>query len=217
MREPDRRPCRIWIGERRSDPKDDMALRRSWNRSGAARTGVRQVAGGLMVLALTAVTLISQVSHEYEVKAVFLFNFGQFVTWPAEAFPTPETPLVIGILGPDPFGQTLDKVVKGERLQNRKVEIQRYESVDQIKLCHVLFISRRSARRLPDLLRELGERPILTVSEAADFVFEGGMIRMYIEKGKVRLRINPANVRAAHLSVSSRLLNVAEVVTPGSH
>jgi hypothetical protein len=61
----------------------------------------------------------SSPDQEYQLKAVFLFNFAQFVEWPASAFPSPETPLVIGVLGEDPFGPYLDETVRGEKVNDR--------------------------------------------------------------------------------------------------
>src|SRR5882762_3409674 len=58
-------------------------------------------------------------SRENQVKAVFLFNFAQFVEWPPEAFPEAQTPLVIGVLGEDPFGGFLDETVRDEKVNNR--------------------------------------------------------------------------------------------------
>src|SRR5205809_35803 len=78
---------------------------------------------------------------EYQLKAVFLFNFAQFVEWPPEAFPEARTPLVIGILGEDPFGAYLDETVRGETVYNRPLTVQRYSQVEETKTCHVLFIS----------------------------------------------------------------------------
>src|SRR3990172_10053935 len=45
---------------------------------------------------------------EYQVKAAILFNFAKFVEWPDAAFPDPATPIIIGVLGEDPFGSALD-------------------------------------------------------------------------------------------------------------
>src|SRR6266700_7057796 len=59
------------------------------------------------------------ISDENQIKAVFLFNFAQFVEWPARAFPGKEAPLVIGILGEDPFGNYLDELVSGEKIGER--------------------------------------------------------------------------------------------------
>ena len=77
---------------------------------------------------------------EYRVKAVFLFNFAQFVDWPADAFADSAAPFVIGVLGSDPFGELLDQTVLGEQLRGRPFEVRRYHTVDEITACHILFI-----------------------------------------------------------------------------
>ncbi len=156
-------------------------------------------------------------ASEYQVKAVFLFNFAQFVAWPAEAFPASDTPLAICVLGNDPFGDALDRTVRDERLGGRPFQIQRYQSVDEIKICHILFISRSEGNRPEVILAGLKRRPILTVSDADGFAQRGGMIRFVTDRNRIRLQLNPAATEAAHLTVSSKLLRVAEIVTqPGS-
>src|SRR5204863_5659033 len=104
-------------------------------------------------------------SKEYQIKAVFLFNFAQFVDWPANAFPEAQTPLVIGVLGEDPFGSYLDETVRGEKVNNRPLVVRRYRRVDEIKTCHVLFISRSEANRLEQIFSGLKGRNILTVGD----------------------------------------------------
>ncbi len=179
------------------------------------RALVRRVLEAVVLgLLLICFTLWGQVSREYDVKAVFLLNFFQFVQWPAEAFPEPDTPFVIGILGTDPFRRTLDKVVSGETVQNRKVVVRRYDRVEQARICHILFISTSEVRRVSHLLAELKGQPILTVSELEDFAHRGGMVRFYVQDAKVRLQINNEAARAAGLVISSKLLRLAEVIPP---
>jgi hypothetical protein len=151
---------------------------------------------------------------EYQVKAVFLFNFAQFVDWPAEALPDPTTPLVIGVLGDDPFGVLLDQTVSDERLGGRPLQVRRYQSVDEVKTCHILFISRSEGDRPEGILAGLKHRPILTVSDANEFAQRGGMIRFVTDRNRIRLQINPEAVEAGHLRISSKLLRVAEIITP---
>src|SRR5438552_6249404 len=134
---------------------------------------------------------------EYQLKAVFLFNFAQFVEWPPEAFPEARTPLIIGVLGEDPFGAYLDETVRGEKVNNRVLAVQRYRRVDEIKTCHILFISHSEASRLEPIFASLKGRNILTVSDAVDFTRHGGMIRFVTEKNKIRLRINLEAAKAA--------------------
>jgi hypothetical protein len=151
-------------------------------------------------------------ASEYEVKAVFLFNFAQFVDWPAAAFPASDTPLVICVLGNDPFGGALDQTVRDERLGGRPFQIRRYHSVDEIKTCHILFISRSEGDRPQAILAILKNRPILTVSDADGFAERGGMIRFVTDRNRIRLQLNLAATEAAHLTISSKLLRVAEII-----
>jgi len=161
----------------------------------------------------SGLNLVAQTSAfpEYQVKAVFLFNFAQFVHWPSQAFPEAQTPLIIGILGEDPFGTYLDETVRGEKASNRPLAVQRYRRTGEIKTCHVLFISRSETARLEQLLASLKGRNILTVSDVDDFARRGGMVGFITEKSKIRMRINLEAAKAANLTISSKLLRVAEI------
>jgi len=151
---------------------------------------------------------------EYQVKAVFLFNFAQFVDWPPEAVPDSKAPLVIGVLGDDPFGGILEQTVRGEHRGARPFEVRRFQRVDDIKTCDILFISRSEGDRVGEILASLKSRPILTVSDGEAFAERGGMIRFVTESNRIRLKINLQAAQAAHLTISSKLLRVAEIVTP---
>ena len=148
-----------------------------------------------------------------QVEAVFLFNFAQFVAWPAEAFADSQAPLVIGILGEDPFGVFLDETVRGDTVRGRPFEIRRYTGIEEIKDCHILFISRSEADRLEGMLAALKDRPILAVSDEDGFARRGGMIQFVIERSRIRLRINLEAAQAARLLISSKLLRSAEIVS----
>ena len=152
---------------------------------------------------------------EYQVKAVFLFNFAQFVDWPASAFPDSTAPLVIGVLGDDPFGPYLDETVRGETVRGRPLAIRRYQTIDDVKTCHILFVSPSEEDRLEDILASLKHRAILTVSDGAGFAERGGMIRLVSERNKIRMRINVAAAEGVQLTISSKLLRAAEIVTQG--
>jgi hypothetical protein len=153
-------------------------------------------------------------ASDVQVKAVFLFNFAQFVDWPPDALPDSQAPLVIGILGGDPFGDVLDATVRGERRGARPFVVQRYQRVDDITRCDILFINRSAGDAPEEILARLKNRPILTVSDADRFAERGGMIRFVTDRSRIRLQINPLAAEAAHLTISSKLLRVAEVITP---
>jgi hypothetical protein len=152
---------------------------------------------------------------EYQVKAVFLFNFSQFVDWPAAAFAEDRSPLVIGVLGSDPFGTTLDEIVRGETVNGRPLAVRRYESVEQIDACHILFIGRSHDKQLDSVLAALKERNVLTVGDFEGFARRGGMIRFVTVGNKIRLRVNLAAAQDEKLTISSKLLRPAQIVASG--
>lgn len=156
----------------------------------------------------------ARTSGEYDLKAVFLFNFAQFVEWPPSAFASPEAPFIIGILGDDPFGATLDTIVRGETVNGRPFAVRRYRTLDDLHTapCHVLFVCRSEAARAGALVSALSDHAILTVGESPNFVAAGGVVQLLIIQNKVRVRINVDAARDKHLSISSKLLRVAEVV-----
>jgi hypothetical protein len=162
----------------------------------------------LMCIALAAQ---EPVATEYDIKAVFLYNFSHFVEWPQEAFNGSDAPFVIGILGEDPFRSYIDKTVEGEKVNGHSIVIKRFQHVNDIKNCHILFISAKEAGRVKDILSAVQNRSILTVSDMRNFTNAGGMISFFTKDNKIKLMINPAAARAAELNISSKLLRVAEI------
>ena len=152
-------------------------------------------------------------SREYQLKAVFLFNFAQFAEWPPESFADKDAPLVIGILGADPFGNFLTEMVRDEVVRGRRLVVERYQKLEEIKTCHILFISQSKAGELDQILEALKAKPVLTVSDIANSALRGVMIRFITEQNKIRFRINVEAVKASNLSLSSKLLRSAEIVT----
>jgi hypothetical protein len=170
------------------------------------------VALGVVWLALAAPAPAQRASFdEREVKAVFLFNFAQFVDWPSTAFSGPDSPIVIGILGDAPFASVLDAAVQGEVVKGRRLVVSRFRRVEDIETCHILFVSPSEARLYEHILTSLDGRPILTVGEAANFT-NRGIIRFLTEENRVRLEVNLAAAKAAGLTISSNLLRAARIV-----
>jgi hypothetical protein len=168
--------------------------------------------GLLAVFGMGAAAQASAPSREYQVKAVFLFNFAQFVDWPPAVFTEENAPLAICVLGNDPFGSYLDDIVRGEQVNSRRLTVQRFRTPDEIKGCQVLFVSRSESKHLEKTLASAREMDALTVSDAEDFASRGGMIQLTMEYGKIRLKINVDAAKASSLTISSKLLRSAEIV-----
>jgi hypothetical protein len=181
-----------------------LLVRRALGRAGCL------LAAGLFWLGLPSAFAQSS-PREYQVKAVFLFNFTQFVEWPVTAFPAPDTPLVIGIVGDDPFGPFLEEAIRDEKAGEHPLQIRRFQTPEQAD-CHILFISRSETGRLQPLLDALAGKNILTVSDADNAARRGVMIRFANENNRIRLRINLDAAKRAGLTISSKLLRSAEIV-----
>ena len=163
------------------------------------------LSGSVMLHAQTA-------PKETQIKAVFLFNFSQFVEWPASSFADAQAPLIIGILGKDPFGNYLEQTVNNEKVNNRPIIIQHYNNAGEIKMCNILFISLSEKDQLAETYKALQGRPILTVGDTRNFIREGGMVRFVTENDKIKFQINVNAAKAAGLTISSKLLRLAEIV-----
>lgn len=151
-------------------------------------------------------------SREYQLKAVFLFNFTQFVDWPASAFENDQAPVVIGVMGENPFGNYLARTVSGEKINGHPMAVQYYKNEEEIKSCHILFVNIRETKRLEEALEAVEGKNILTVGDDPDFLKQGGMIRFVMNNNKIKLQINMEACKESKMVLSSKLLRLAEIV-----
>ncbi|WP_176329818.1 YfiR family protein [Thioflexithrix psekupsensis] len=153
----------------------------------------------------------TSVADEYQVKAVFLYNFANFVKWPEKAFSDDDS-FYICVYGKDPFKKNLDIAVQGEKVQGRHILIKRSNLLAELLNCQVLFVSDSEASDLKNILKDIGNRPILTVSDIVDFAQAGGIIEFYLQSSNVRLMVNLAAARQVDLVISANLLRVSKIV-----
>ena len=153
-------------------------------------------------------------NREYQLKAIFLYNFSQFVEWPAASFSSDQAPMVIGIVGKDPFGFYLEEAISGEKMNGHPLVIQRYANIDEIGACHILFINLPDTQKRTQAINAVKDKSVLTVSDALDFLEHEGMIRFFMRQGKLKLQVNLETIKTANLEVSSKLLRLVEIFTP---
>lgn len=151
-----------------------------------------------------------EATASYKVKAVFIYNFTQFVDWPMTSFDSPDSPFVIGILGDNPFGSYIDQTVSGEKVGTHPIIIKHYNTEREVDHCHLLYISFSSESRIKESLDAISNKNILTIGEGNNFSRLGGIIRFYTDDNKIRLQINTEAARTAQLNISSKLLSLAK-------
>ncbi|MGB7434607.1 MAG: YfiR family protein [Candidatus Acidiferrum sp.] len=145
--------------------------------------------------------------EEYQVKAVYLFNLGRFVQWPAAADKGEVFPICV--LGRDPFGAKLDATLAGETIDGRKLVAKRISNAREAADCRILFISSSESDHIRDTMAALDKFSVLTVSDMPDFTGRGGMIQFLLLENKVRFEVNLAAAQKVGLVLSSQLLKVA--------
>lgn len=170
---------------------------------------------------------------EYDVKAAFIYNFMKFIEWPADKKEDPTSPMMIGILGNNPFGQSfqplLDKTIRGRAIQ--LVEIPSYQTfldkshnkqgdfnayrkkyTHMFQQCDILFICQSEKDVFNSLLPLAQNQSILTVSDITGFSETGGMIGFVTEKKKIRFEINLSVVTQEQIKIRSQLLGLARKI-----
>lgn len=193
-----------------------------------AAGGIGAIALCLLIARLGAATtpLEQDVDEQRaaRVKAAYLYNFVKFVKWPDDAYHGDEDPIVIGVLGKDPFGDVLDRSVRAKKVGNRSITVRRIEPPrdssagdhdalhDAVTRCHLLYISPSETDSFAETLESIGTSSVLTVSDIESFASSGGMIEFVLDDGRIVLHINRRVAETARLRMSSKLLSLATIV-----
>ena len=146
---------------------------------------------------------------EYQVKAAFIFNFAKFVDWPARSFAKTNSPIVVGVLGKNVFGDNLEKVIRDKTVNNRRFRFIEVASTDEATHCHILFISPSEKDNVRKIIESLRNASVLTIGETDHFTDAGGMINFVLEGRNIRFEINNTAAKKAGLQISSKLLSLA--------
>ena len=194
----------------RDSGRDHKAIRRRWQ-------GVVQILRFatfftlLLTLTLPAAGQAPALT-ENEIKAGFLFNFTKFVEWPTDAFSDANSPIILGIVGEDPFGDLLVQAVAGKSVNGRAVLLKHFKEEQPLRACNILFVSGSEEKHLARILEKLKGSSILTVGETDGFAQAGGIINFTIEGNRVRLEINLDAATRTRLKISAKVIAVARLV-----
>ena len=149
----------------------------------------------------------------YVLKAVYLEKFSRFVTWPDEcSMDDPDKPFVISIIGKTPLYENLEQIYSTQKINNKKVIVQKISNLNEIENSHILVIAESERKNLQNILNLTQNLPVLTVSEASNFAERGVLINFYKDDNKLRFEINETAVLKSPLQMSFYLMNSAKIV-----
>ena len=166
--------------------------------------------GLLVLLAGGVLPLRAAVAKEYQLKAAFLYNFTKFIEWPRERFATEGSPIIIGVLGMNPFGEELSIIVKDRTVNGRPILVTFLPTAAEVGAVHLLFVPAGEETLLP--AAAWSHVAIVTVGESPDLAARGGMIIFTQVGDKLRFEINLAAAERNGLKISAQLLKLATVV-----
>jgi hypothetical protein len=150
-----------------------------------------------------------------DVRAAYLYDFGQFVRWPEGAG---RGPLLGCVAGKDPFGQTMGKLAAGKQINGRTLEARNLDRPEAAGDCSILFVGTPERGHADAYLAATAAKPVLTVGEGPDSLTRGGMIEFVVVEDRVRFSVNLDAANRCSVGLSSELLKVAVTVTdkPGT-
>jgi YfiR/HmsC-like len=182
-------------------------------RKTVARRSMLVVAAACLLVS-AAVPICSQASRaaEYRSKANFLATFPSFVDWPESAFISVQSPFFICVRGDFSFGTSLAELARGASPHGRRVEVRWVHKDQELRDCHIAFVSRSESKRYAKLLQLLEGAGVLTVGETETFLSAGGAVSFSFEHETLQFEVNLIAVDTAHLKISSRLLALARHV-----
>lgn len=163
----------------------------------------------LALTALSGCTAYAQPLDENQVKAAFVFNLTKFVDWPHAG-----KDLTIGFVGDGPMGNVLQEMLSGKLSGSRPIRVVLSPSEETLRECDVVFLAYGSSRKLREAIGDLANGSILTVGDTDSFVKSGGMVGLVTKGNQIQIQVNLQAVQAAHLTISSRLLSLADVIDP---
>lgn len=158
--------------------------------------------GCLMALLATAQPAVAAPT-EYDLKAAFLVNFVRFVEWPEG---TPDEAGIV-VVAPDPFGRHLDDTVKDASLPT-PLPVRRLGGGDSVPAARILFVGKASGTSGLAALAAAGPST-LTVGETEEFLARGGIVRLTLVSGRMRIEINVDAAERSGLRIPSRLMQLA--------
>jgi hypothetical protein len=183
----------------------------------------RRLGGALafwMLFTLSTAPLAAQaptgavINREYAIKAAFLYQFLNYVEWPADAFAEDTGPFIIGVHGTNPFGSVLNQIAKDKKVAGRPIQVRNVSSASEATKCHILFMPKSLSKPIQDsVLQAARGSHVLTVGESDDFIDRGGAAQFVLEGNKVRFVFNKEVIAKNNLKVSSKLLALAKIVS----
>ncbi len=143
------------------------------------------------------------------IKAAYLYNLPNFVHWQNSH---EDGPFVVAIIGSSQIATYLQLLTQGETIMGRPIKVRFFRDLKDLQEAQMVFVSNDIENAIgPKQLRQMASQGILTVGESLGFLKKGGMVGLVPSGNRITIAINDSAAKSAHISFSSKILNVAKI------
>lgn len=150
--------------------------------------------------------LIEITAEEYDLKAVFLYNFIKYFEW--EGIEEKEY-FEIVIFGESPIYEPLNEIAKKKLVFGKTIRVKNLMNVEEINYPQIIFISKNSTKKFKEIYEKFFKYPVLIIGEEEGLCEKGASINFVIREGLLKFEINQDSLREAGLKASSQLLKLS--------
>lgn len=171
------------------------------------RTCAGMLISGLW-LAAAMPALAQRPAGEDQIKAVFLYNFVKYITWPDQAAGS-SVPLRICVPANPPFFALVRAVVDGETVEGRPLAAVAPAGLDEARQCHLLYVGNSATADARSWVAAARAMPVVTVGDGPAGDIAIAFVR---DQNRVRFDVDRAVAARHGVSISSKLLRIARRV-----
>ena len=140
--------------------------------------------------------------NEYQIKAMFVFNFTKYVEWPDSKS---NDVFTIGVVGESDIIEPLERIASQKKAGDRKIVIRSLSPEDE-DYCNIIIVSRSKLNKLEQTEKKYAGKGVLIISDEAQ---RSAAINLVTRDNKIRFEVNQSLAKSGGVKISSQLLSLA--------
>ena len=165
---------------------------------------------GRIVIIFFSLLVLSSYSFAQKEKyeSLFIYNFTKYIKWP-DAYN--EGRFLIGVLGNSDIYGSLQTMANTKKKTGAgaAIEVKKYESIEEMDDCNILFISTDAIDNLTSIEEATANKPVLIITDTPGMANHGSVINFVEKDGKIKFELNQAKAESRNLIISGSLSNLA--------
>ena len=136
-------------------------------------------------------------------QSLFIYNFSRYIKWPDDMS---SGQFVIGVLGNSSVYDHLKEMADTKKkTQNMDIVVKRYNSVNEVENCHILFVSSNFSSQVGSVSSSPKTSSTLIVTDKPGLAKRGATINFIEDSGKIKFELNQSEADQRGLKVAGSL------------